>query len=149
MPKGVKKIRKRTYLPILEVWQLFLWDFWLACIGLFTSFSGEVRNLKQQVFDLKSNFLYFIPQSEHTERKILAKHQAGSSSCAYICQFWWGTHHFQFITLESNARIFSIEDYDVNMTLVTFKIKKRRGGGAISALLQQDKKKDESLVIFG
>lgn len=148
MPKGVKKIRKRTYLPILEVWQLFLWDFWLACIGLFTSFSGEVRNLKQQVFDLKSNFLYFIPQSEHTERKILAKHQAGSSSCAYICQFWWGTHHFQFITLESNARIFSIEDYDVNMTLVTFKIKKRRGW-AISALLQQDKKKDESLVIFG
>lgn len=53
----------------------------------------------------------------------------------------------QFITLESNARIFSIQDYDVNMTLVTFKIKKR--GGGISALLQQDKKKDESLVIFG
>lgn len=122
MPEGFKKILYKSgciHIHILKVWKLFLWDFWLTCIGLFRSFSGEVRNLEQQVFDLKSNFLFLLELFPvlYPPVWIYRKQNLGQIPsrifimCLHMSILTGHASLPQFITLESNAGFFSGQDW--------------------------------------
>lgn len=139
------------YTRILEVWKLFLWDFCLECLGLFSSFSGKVRNLKQQVLDLKSNFLLlfellcvlYSPIWMYKKKNIGQIPSRIFIMCLHMPVMMGHALLLRFITLESNTRFFSIQVDGVNLTSVTFKNKRYQ-----RFVRTRQKEGGESLVSF-